>query len=110
MCVSQYVSIQFLLPTNELCTMNLQTMQYIKTENKGKMKDCRKCFLVKQWATKSEIKDGVRTSYLAWHYLKLSYSDILEMYLKQLSEMSEHAFFASWNYVQYKQSKSSIQS
>ena len=53
---------------------------------------------MKQWATKSEMKDGERMSYLAWNHLRLSYSDILEEYIKQIGKMSEHAFFASWNY------------
>ena len=66
------------------------------------MKDGTKHFLVKQWATKSEIKDGERTSYLARNHLRLSFSDILEEYMKQIGQMSEHAFFASWNYGQYK--------
>ena len=81
----------------------------ITDQNKGKLRDSRKCFLVKQWATKSEMKDGERMSYLAWNHLKLSYSDILEEYIKQIGQMSEHAFFASWNYGQYKNSKSNIQ-
>ena len=59
---------------------------------------------MKQWATKSEMKDGERMSYLAWNHLRLSYSDILEEYIKQIGQMSEHAFFASWNYGQYKKS------
>ena len=63
---------------------------------------------MKQWSTKSEVKTGERSSYLAWDHFRLSYSDILELYIKQIGEMSEHAFFASWNYVQYKQSKSNI--
>ena len=55
------------------------------------------------------MKDGERMSYLAWNHLRLSYSDILEEYIKQIAQMSEHAFFASWNYGQYKKSKSNIQ-
>ena len=84
---------------------NITTLLNITDQNKGKLTDGRKCFLVKQWATKSEMKDGERTSYLAWNHLRLSYSDILEEYIKQIGQMSEHAFFASWNYGQYKKSK-----
>ena len=50
----------------------------IKKYNKCKMKDCRKWFLVKQWSTKSESKNGERSSYLAWDHLRLSFSDILD--------------------------------
>ena len=65
--------------------------------------------MVKQWETKSEIKNGERISYLAWKHLRLSFDDILDLYVNQLSEMSEHSFFASWNYVQYKQCKNILQ-
>ena len=34
--------------------------------NKGKMKDKCQQFLVKQWETRSEIKNGERSSYLVW--------------------------------------------
>ena len=43
-----------------------------------------------------------------WKHLRLSFDDILHLYLKQLSEMSEHSFFASCNYVQYKNCKNVI--
>ena len=40
----------------------------------------------------SEIKNGERSSYLAWKHLRLSFDDILDLYVNQLSEMSEHSF------------------
>ena len=64
----------------------------IKKYNKCKMKDCRKWFLVKQWSTKSESQNGERSSYLAWDHLRLSFSDILDLYIKQIHGMSQHAF------------------
>ena len=60
----------------------------ITDQNKGKLRDSRKCFLVKQWATKSEMKDGERMSYMVWNHLRLSYSDILEEYIKQIGTMA----------------------
>ena len=79
-------------------------------QNKIKLKGKHKRFLVKQWATKSEIKNGERSNYLAWDHLQLSFENILDLYLNQLSEMSEHIFFASWNYVQYRNCKNLIES
>ena len=37
----------------------------ITDQNKGKLADGRKCFLVKQWATKSEIK--MVRGQVIWH-------------------------------------------
>ena len=73
------------------------------------MEEKCKQFLVKQWETKSEITNGERISYLAWKHLRLSFDDILDLHVNQLSEMSENTFFTFWNYVQYKQCKNVLQ-
>ena len=52
-------------------------------QNKDKLKDNWKWFLVKQWAIKTQIKNEERSSYLAWDHLWLSsYEQILDLYLK----------------------------
>ena len=106
---SYFPKIQCILQTCPNCGVE-KLKEKLTQLNKSKMKDKHKHFLVKQWSTKSEIKYGERSSYLAWEHLQLSFDTILDLYLKHLSEMSEHTFFASSNYVQYKNSKRNITS
>ena len=68
----------------------------------------RKIFLVKQWKNKSCTKEGVVQTYLHWNFHRLSYSHLLNMYIMQLWEMSEHTFCAMCSYCQYKRAKTNL--
>ena len=57
-----------------------------------------KKFLVKQWQNKSHTKESVAQTCLHWKCYRLSYLHLLNMYIIQLQEMSEHTFYATWNY------------
>ena len=59
--------------------------------------DERKRSLVKQWVNKSQKKDGLVQTYLQWHYLRLSFDDLVDIYIEELTEMAEHSFMACWN-------------
>ena len=73
--------------------------------NTSKLDDQRKHFLVKEWITKTKETNGATQSYLHWKVHHFSYSDLINMYVKHIAHMSEHTFFASWNYVQFKKCK-----
>ena len=98
-----------ILRTCQNCGIQRLSTKLIQ-QNKAKLQDKHKRFLVKQWTTKYEMKNGERSSYLAWDCLRLSFKGILDLYLKLLADMSEHTFFASRNYVQYKKCKNLIES
>ena len=98
-----------ILRTCQNCGIQRLSTKLIQ-QNKAKLQDKCKRFFVKQWTTKNEMKNGERSSYLAWDHLRLSFKGILDLYLKLLADMSEHTFFASWNYVQYKKCKNLIES
>ena len=76
--------------------------------NESKIGDKRKRFMVKVWVTKTKVKDGAQQSYLHWNYERCNYTELLALYLKQLGEMAEHTFQATWNYCQYKRAKGNL--
>ena len=81
----------------------------ITEQNLGKIEDQRKRFLVKQWVNKTQMKEGVKQSFLHWKFFRMSYEEMLDMYCEQLESMSMHTFMASWNYSQYKKAKQNLQ-
>ena len=50
--------------------------------------------MVKLWVTKTKVKVGAQQSYLHWKYQRCNYTELVELYLKQLGEMAEHTFQA----------------
>ena len=81
----------------------------MEKQNIDRMKDCRKQFLVKQWENKSKIKNDDHQTYMHWKYLHLDYHGLLDLYIDQLCSMSEHSFYATWNYIQYKKCKGNLE-
>ena len=77
--------------------------------NASKLDDQRKHFLVKEWITKTKENNGATQSYLYWKVHHCSYSDLINMYVRHVAHMSEHTFFASWNYVQFKKCRNNLQ-
>ena len=61
--------------------------------NASKLDDQRKCFLVKEWITKTKETNGATQSYLHWKVHHCSYSDLINMYVKHVAHMNEHTFF-----------------
>ena len=62
--------------------------------------------MVKVCGTKTkEVSEGVKQSYLHWNHERLNYEGLLKLYCKQMKDMAEHTFMATWNYWQYKKSK-----
>ena len=62
--------------------------------------------MVKVWVTKTkEVSEGVKQSYLHWNHERLNYEGLLKLYCKQIKDMAEHTFRATWNYCQYKTAK-----
>ena len=76
--------------------------------NASKLQDNRKCFLVKQWVTKTRKFEGATQSYLHWNIDWLSYSGLIDLYISHLDYMAEHTFMASRNYCQFKKAKRNI--
>ena len=88
------------------------TSQYknsILEKNAGKVCDKSKRFLVKLWTTKTVCKDeGNAQSFLHWKFERCNYEQLVNLLMKQMEPMAEHAFMASWNYVQYKEARRNI--
>ena len=64
---------------------------------------------MKQWENKTQIKKGERQTFMHWKHLRVNYEGLLDLYRSQLKDMGEHALYATWNYVQYKQCKVNLQ-
>ena len=79
--------------------------------NADLLPDTRKRFLVKQWENKRERIPGTGTykSYMHWRHDRLSYSELLDQYVKSVEKMSSHSFFAAWNFHQYLVCKNNIE-
>ena len=45
-----------------------------------------------------------------WKHLHLDFQGLLDLYIDQLCCMSEHSFYATWNYIQYKKCKANLES
>ena len=81
----------------------------IEQLNASRMADKRKRFMVKVWVTKTkEVSEGVKQSYLHWNHERLNYERLLKLYCKQMKDMAEHTFMATWNYCQYKKAKQNL--
>lgn len=76
--------------------------------NASKLKEKRKRFMIKQWVTKTRQKDGKSQSYLHWTHDRFSYAELINRFVKDLSKMIRHTFFAAWNYSQFKKCKTSL--
>ena len=76
--------------------------------NQDKITDNRKTFLVKQWITKTEHKNGNIVSFLHWKFECCNYLGLVDLLMKEASSMAEHSFMASWNYWKYKLAKQNI--
>ena len=76
--------------------------------NSSKLDERRKRFMVKQWVTKTKQKEGKSQSYLHWDHARFTYAELIDKYVKDLSKMIRHCFFAAWNYSQFKKCKTSL--
>lgn len=82
--------------------------EHLKIANEDKLQDNHKRFMVKQWVNKTRRRNDVLQTYLHWNFLRMSYSELLDLYIDELELMSEHVLFATWNYCQYKMAKRNI--
>ena len=75
------------------------------------LEDNRKKFLIKQWETKREMIKGTGKyrNYMHWRHDRLSNRDLINAYVKSLSSISAHSFFAAWNFHQYLVCKNNIE-
>ena len=64
--------------------------------------------MVKLWITKTVKKEGVMQSFLHWKFEKCDFEELVDLLMKEIYFMEEHAFMASWNYCPYKQAKKNI--
>ena len=48
--------------------------------------------------------------YSHWHYLRLRFDDLVDIYIEQLTEIAEHSFMTCWNYCHTKGPKNLKQS
>ena len=86
-----------------------QNKDSILEKNASKVCDRSKCFLVKQWVTKTVCKeDGNAQSFLHWKFERCNYEELVNLLIKQMEVMTEHSFMASWNYVQYREARKNI--
>ena len=83
-------------------------LQQILESNADKLSDNRKCFLIKQWVTKTERKEGATQSFLHWTFEKCTYEELAHLLTGSLNSMAIHSFNASWQYCQYKEAKRNI--
>ena len=102
-----FPKIDCILRTCPLCGVN-NFKQKAEVLNATRMKDKRKRFMVKVWVTKTKMNEGVKQSYLHWNHERLNYEGLLDLYCKQLENMAEHTFMATWNYCQYKKAKHNL--
>ena len=78
-------------------------------QNSEKLHDIRKRFIVKQWCNKREQStDKVRT-FMHWRHDRFSYMELICTYVEMVETMSVHSFFASWNFLQYKECKNNLE-
>ena len=79
--------------------------------NADVLEDNRKKFLIKQWKTKRELIKGTGKyrNYMHWRHDRLSNRDLINAYVKSLSSISAHSFFAAWNFHQYLVCKNNIE-
>ena len=103
-----FPQIECILQKCEKCGTN-KLKDTLKQQNSQKFKDKRKRFLVKQWENKIQIKKGERQTFMHWKHLRVNHEGLLDLYISQLKDMGEHTFYATWNYVQYKQCKVNLQ-
>ena len=82
--------------------------QSILAKNAGKILDKHRRCMVKLWITKTVKKEGVTQSFLHWKFEKCDFEELVDLLMKEIYLMAEHAFMASWNYCQYKQAKKNI--
>ena len=77
--------------------------------NSELIQDKRKRFLIKKWETKRErIGDKYRI-YMHWKHDRLTSRELVDRYVKDLSPMASHSFFAAWNFHQYLVCKNNLE-
>ena len=79
--------------------------------NSDLLHDKRKKFLIKLWETKRELIQGTGKyrHYMHWRHDRLSSRELIDAYVKSLSSISAHSFFAAWNFHQYLVCRSNIE-
>ena len=82
--------------------------QQILESNADKFSDNRKRFLIKQWVTQTERKEGATQSFLHWTFEKCTYEELAHLLTSSQNYMAIHSFNASWQYCQYKEAKRNI--
>ena len=83
----------------------------LKEENSNLLNENRTKYLVKQWETKREKipATGKYRSFMHWRHDRLSNADLLNRYVNELRKMSQHSFFAAWNFHQYLVCKNNLE-